>query len=964
MVFDFKAAENKWQAEWKKAKLFDADVNPNLPKFMITFPYPYLNGAMHIGHSYSFIRTDIYARFKRMQGLNVLFPQGFHATGEPIMGTVERLRNNDGAQIDNFTRAGASLEDIETFKKGPEEVANFWMQKWIQDLQNAGASIDWRRKFITTDLTPCYSRFIEWQYNTLRKKGFVVQGTHPVIWCPHDLSPTGDHDRYVGEGESPVEYQLIKFEMVLDSKNLILPCATLRPETLYGATNLWINPEGIYVEAKVDNENWVLSEYAATKLKDQQHIIEIIGPLDPKKLIGKECRNLLTKKDIRIYPASFVIAQHASGIVMSVPAHAPYDYIALEDLKKDAQMQHKFNLDSMELSLTLPVSIISLEGFGKFPAAEQCQKLGITSQKDTEKLEAATNEIYKQEFHKGKLTAAFGELAGKSVSEAKESLISKFKEMGISSGMYETTGEVICRCMTKCHVKILENQWFLKFSSRAWKDQVKANLAKMKIYPEDARLQMENTIEWLQNKACARKGGLGTRLPWDKEWKVETLSDSTIYMAYYTIARVINENAIEAEDLTDEVFDFIFLNKGTPNGALANSKLGQNLLIEMQKEFDYFYPVDLRNSGKDLLQNHLLFYLFHHCAIFNDDKQPKAISVNGYVTVEGAKMSKSKGNFIPVYQMLFEHGADLVRINIAAAGEGMDDADWRIETLKTYTRMLDIVFETTTRLNAGEFLGKSFGRKEKLLQSRLELCVKNASENMEKLNFRSACHYVVFEAIEHLRKYVSESAGETNPELVKKSLEKIVLMLSPITPHFSEDIWHKLKHESFCTLSTYPKPELDKIDNSLELEEKYLESLIADIQKIIEIRKATPGEISLFTCEPWKIALFKGALSEAAKEGKFDIPSLIKRAMALDELRPFAKQIPAFLQSISKSINYYKSSEIPTFDETTMLKENALLLGKRFGCKVSIFSADSNEGVQNALKASRALPFKPAILLL
>src|SRR3989338_1831294 len=135
---DAHVIEKKWQERWENAKLFEANVDATKKKFFVTFPYPYVNGAPHIGHSYSSMRTDAYARFKRMQGYNVLYPQGFHATGEPILGAVERLRKNDKAQIDNFKLSGATENEIETFRKGPEEVAKFWMERWIRDLNSAG----------------------------------------------------------------------------------------------------------------------------------------------------------------------------------------------------------------------------------------------------------------------------------------------------------------------------------------------------------------------------------------------------------------------------------------------------------------------------------------------------------------------------------------------------------------------------------------------------------------------------------------------------------------------------------------------------------------------------------------------------------------------------------------------------------------------------------------------------------
>ncbi|MCX6815489.1 MAG: class I tRNA ligase family protein, partial [Candidatus Aenigmarchaeota archaeon] len=209
-MLDFKKIEKKWQKKWEEKKLFQADVDKR-KKFFTSNVIPYVNGNAHIGHSYTFTRTDVYARYKRMRGLNTLMAQGFHATGEPILGTVERLKKGDANQIETYKTFGATDKDLEDFKKkGAMYVAKFWSKKMEESLRSIGFSIDWRRAF-TLSVTPQFSRFIEWQYNTLRKKGYVVQGTHPVVWCPHDQSPTGDHDRLEGEGESPVEYTTIKF---------------------------------------------------------------------------------------------------------------------------------------------------------------------------------------------------------------------------------------------------------------------------------------------------------------------------------------------------------------------------------------------------------------------------------------------------------------------------------------------------------------------------------------------------------------------------------------------------------------------------------------------------------------------------------------------------------------------------------------------------------------------------------
>src|SRR3989338_7159025 len=101
-MIDFKKIEKKWQNKWASKKLFEANVDKKRKKFFTSNIIPYVNGNAHIGHSYTFTRTDVYARYKRMQGFNTLMAQGFHATGEPIVGTVERLQKNDKSQIETY----------------------------------------------------------------------------------------------------------------------------------------------------------------------------------------------------------------------------------------------------------------------------------------------------------------------------------------------------------------------------------------------------------------------------------------------------------------------------------------------------------------------------------------------------------------------------------------------------------------------------------------------------------------------------------------------------------------------------------------------------------------------------------------------------------------------------------------------------------------------------------------------
>jgi len=104
---------------------------------------------------------------------------------------------------------------------------------------------------------------------------------------------------------------------------------------------------------------------------------------------------------------------------------------------------------------------------------------------------------------------------------------------------------------------MVRDQWFLEYSDIAWKARVLDCLAGMQIIPEEMRIEFENKIDWLKDKACARRKGLGTHMPWDKEWLIESLGDSTIYMAYYILAKYVNAG-MNIENLSTEFFDYIF----------------------------------------------------------------------------------------------------------------------------------------------------------------------------------------------------------------------------------------------------------------------------------------------------------------------------------------------------------------------------------------------------------------------
>ena len=636
MLEDYSAfeIESKWQRKWEEDGVFHPEPDDR-EKFLITIPYPYLNGNLHAGHTRTFTIGDVVARFKRMRKENVLFPMAFHVTGTPIVGLSELVKKRDPDIERVYTQHhDIPLEIFHTLTT-PQAIVEYFRKEAKAAMQSIGYSIDWRREFTTTD--QAYHSFIEWQYYILGDKGYVTKGSHPVRWCPNDQNPVEDHDILKGEEATIIDFTLIKFKL----NDKILPCATLRPETVFGVTNLWVNPDVIHVVAKMNDETWVVSRDAYEKLVFTDRDVEEIGEIAGSELVGQRVKNPLNGSEVLILPAVFVDPSNGSGIVMSVPAHAPYDYLALKDLYDQDLSGYGITEDLRGIQF---VSLIKVPDYGEFPAIEVVNQLGVKDQNDP-KAEDATKLVYRREFHNGVLKENTGQYAGTAVSKIKDILLADLIKQNMAETFYEfSETPVICRCGSRCVVKMVKDQWFLNYSDPQWKKQVLGCLGDMRLIPEEIRTEFENKVDWLKEKACARRKGLGTHLPWDKNWLIESLGDSTIYMAYYILAKYVNAG-MYIDKLCPEFFDYVFLGKGTAEDASKRSEIPLETVQQIRNDFVYWYPVDLRSSGKDLVANHLLFFLYHHVAIFPKELWPKAIAVNGFVSLEGKEDVQVQGSF-------------------------------------------------------------------------------------------------------------------------------------------------------------------------------------------------------------------------------------------------------------------------------------------------------------------------------
>ena len=770
--------EKRYQKKWQEAGVFNADapstseiptgsipaaeLRKKHPKYFAIFAYPYMNGTLHAGHSFTVSKVEFTAGFSRMQGKRVLFPLGFHCTGMPIKACADKLTEDVRKFGQNFEKyedkdlggvgqtgqapaptQAQTKDDITKFtsKKGKaaaktvkmkyqfqimlalgiprEEIhkfsdANYWLKYFPpickDDLNNFGARIDWRRSMTTTDANPYYDAFVRWQMNRLKDLNKIQYGVRYTIYSPKDGQPCMDHDRTEGEGVAPQDYTALKLKVkewapkaaekikgkIPEGANVYFVPATLRPETMYGQTCCFVGPKINYGVFKLsENEYYVVTKRAAWNMAFQgtffkgdnfardaselPAVLELLG----SEVVGTLVNAPLSihKQGVRILPMDSVLPSKGTGVVTSVPSDSPDDYATVKDLAKKAEY-YGIKKEWAELEIS---PIIDTPSYGNITAKFLVEKMKINSPKDAKQLAEAKDLAYKEGYYKG--TMLIGEFKGQPVEVAKP----KVKEALIKSGeafeYAEPNGHVVSRSGDECVTAYL-GQWFLNYGENdpEWRDTVLDHVKNgMETYSSETQNGLEKNLDWLNRWACARTYGLGSKLPWDPKFLVESLSDSTVYMAYYTISYLLHSDIfgtkrgvldIKPEQMIDEVWDYVYCRRELSDELMKSCDISKADLETMRREFEYWYPLDMNSSGKDLIPNHITFFLYVHLALFPKEYWPQSVRANGHLLLNGGKMSKSTGNFLTLKDAVDKFGADACRISLADAGDGVEDANF------------------------------------------------------------------------------------------------------------------------------------------------------------------------------------------------------------------------------------------------------------------------------------------------
>lgn len=1013
-----KASQNKWE----EASAFEEDApetgDSGQEKFMCTFPYPYSNGKLHLGHAFTVSKAEFAASYKRLTGARCLYPFGFHTTGMPIQACANKLKK----EIEEFGNPPVFPEpepepepeeqDDSSKKKGgkgkvaakasrfkyqweilresgvPEEIiAQFadplaWLEYFpaegVADLKRFGLKADWRRSFITTDVNPYYDSFIRWQFNTLRSLNKVKFGKRYAVFSTVDKQACADHDRSSGEGVMPQEYTLIKMKLlqlpqvpgaadVLEGRSVFLPAATLRAETMYGQTNCWVLPTGEYGAYEiVGGDIFITSEHSANNMAYQDilpkyGVAKALMTFRGSDLIGLPVSSpKAAYEKIYVLPLLTVSMSKGTGVVTSVPSDAPDDYRGLMDLKEKDALRAKFGVVDEWVLPFEPVPIIETPGFGNLAAVDACERHKIKSQNDKDALAKAKEEVYKSGFYSG--TMLVGSMQGEPVQSAKPKIREELIAAKEAIAYSEPEGTVVDRNGVGCVVALCD-QWYLEYGEPEWRAQAEKCLSGLEVYAPETRKSFTLVLDWLKEWACSRSFGLGTRLPWDKEWLIESLSDSTIYMAYYTVAHFLqggtgNLNGkktgpagIRPDQMTDTVWDFVLLGKEPPADEVFG--IDKDILVKLRKEFMYWYPVDLRVSGKDLIPNHLTFFIYNHVAIFPEEHWPRGIRSNGHVTLDAEKMSKSTGNFITLAQAIDSYTADGVRFALADAGDTVEDANFMKSTadgaiLKLST-LVDFVEEGVALVNEMRH-GEITSFHDRVFESRIALQINATKAEYDAFMFRGALKACYFEFVKdfgHYREAVgadktSDTYRNMHRDLFIRYVEAQTVMLAPICPHTCEHLWGLIApvatavdgRDRPSSIMAARWPESLQPDASLLAADDYLNELLSRVRvslvKPVKKKKNSTDKavgardsVSIFVCDEapeWQtIAIgvlkdrFDATAYAAAKEEnpgdetrwwKYpqDTPKVITAALPKDMPKKAKAKVMPYVAMIRKNV--------------------------------------------------------------
>ncbi len=749
MEYNFKSIEKKWQNKWEKAKIFEVKKNKKRKYYVLEmWPYPSASG-LHMGHAFNYIIGDIYARFKRMQGFNVLYPMGYDSFGLPAENAAIKAKSH------------------------PKKFTEDAIRNFIKQQKSLGLSYDWSRMIEAHK--PDYYKWDQWIFLKMFEKGLVYRKEAPVNFCPKCNTVLANEQVHNGKcwrhEDTDVEIKYLKqwfFKITAYADELYENIDTLtgwpedvkvmqknwigksygteiffevngetwnvfttRPDTIYGVTFMVISaqhPELFKIVTKKQKEKVkeFLKKIKSTKKEDVEKEKEGV-------FTGSYALNPLTKEKIPIYVGNFVVADYGSGMVMAVPAHD----------QRDFEFAKKYNL---------PIKVVVQPSNAKF---------------NQEKMEKAYEEDGKL-VNSGKFTGMESNKARVVITEflirkglGKKAINYKLKDWLISRQRFWGTPIPIIYCNRCGIVPVPEKELPVKL-------------------PENIKLTTrENPLKkckkFIEVK-CPKCKGKARR----ETDTMDTFVNSSWYFLRYCDPRNKKE---------------IFNKKKVSYWMPIDIYIGGKEHACMHLIYFRFYTKFLRDLG--LFEKKIdepVINLFNQGMVHGED---------------GTVMSKSRGNVILPEEISDKYGIDTARLFLVSIASPKKDIQWNEEGIKGAFKFIKKIFNYFKSVKIGEVDEKTENKLNgtiknvtnnienldynlaiikirKFFDSLPEETSKNVLENFLKL-LHPFCPHITEEIWEKLHKHNSNStkflslekwpkAGKINEKLLKeeKLIEKLI----------------------------------------------------------------------------------------------------------------------------------------------------------------------------------------------
>lgn len=806
MRYDFDRIEKKWQKIWEDRDEFKTTEDSGKPKYYALEMFPYPSGNLHMGHVRNYSIGDVVARYKRMQGFNVLHPMGWDSFGLPA---------ENAAIKHSVAPSDWTWSNIDNMR---------------EQLKRLGFSYDWDREVATAK--PDYYKFTQWMFLQLYKHGLAYKKKSYVNWCPscqtvlaNEQVVGGKCERCKSEvGKKDLEQWFFKItdyaQRLLDDIDKLkgwpdkvksmqanwigrsegaeinfkisgsdkeLTVYTTRPDTIFGVSYMVIAPEHPIVEELIKG-----TEYEAEcrefikKVQTQSEIVRSATDTEKEGVFtGTYVVNPLTGEDVPLYLANYVFLDYGTGIVMAVPAHdqRDFEFAKKYDLPIKIVIQPEGqNMKSEDMTEAFAAEGI-MENSGKFDGMNNKEALSAIID-------------YIEEQHIGKRTVNF---------RLRDWLISRQRYWGAPIPI------VYCdKCGT---VEIPE-------------EELPVMLPENVKFTGQGQSPLSECADFV-NTTCPKCGGPAKR-------ETDTM-DTFVCSSWYFLRYCDPHNS-------EEPFS--------------------------KEKADYWMNVDQYIGGVEHAILHLLYARFFTKALHDfgylDAEEPfENLLTQGMVLKDGGKMSKSVGNVVSPEEIIEKFGADTARLFILFAAPPERDLDWNDTAVEGAYRFLNRVFRAVDELNKYLIKDRKYNidrdalsEDEKKLTFAVNASVKKVTEDCERFSFNTAISSIM-EMVNALYYYKEKTpADKYNAEILTEAVENLIVLLSPFVPHIASEMWETIGKTEDLGLVAWPKYDpkalvvdqieivlqingkiRDKINISPDLTPDQMKELALENEKVKELTK-------------------------------------------------------------------------------------------------------------------------------